>query len=167
MAGYPGRQGRKPKASTIIERQRDELVSDERPQRLPPAPPHLTEDEKKEWRRIGRQLLEAGLITRMDTDVLAAYCKAYVRWVEAEAAVRKYGTIIKSPNGFPMQSPYLAVANKAMEQMRSLMSELGLTPASRVRLPRIKKEPQATRHESRSRKSQSTGDPRSVLRAVK
>ena len=166
MAGYPGRQGRKPKASTIIDRQRDELVSDERPKRMPPAPSHLTDDEKKEWRRIGRQLLEAGLITRMDTDVLAAYCKAYVRWVEAEASVRKFGTIIKSPNGFPMQSPYLAVANKAMEQMRSLMSELGLTPASRVRIPRLK-EPQATRNESRPRQSQSAGDPRSVLRAVK
>jgi P27 family predicted phage terminase small subunit len=42
--------------------------------------------------------------------------------------------MVKSPNGFPMQSPYLAVANKAMEQMRGLLTEFGMSPASRTRI---------------------------------
>jgi len=33
-----------------------------------------------------------------------------------------------------MQSPFLAVANKALEQMRSFLGEFGMTPASRTRL---------------------------------
>ena len=62
------------------------------------------------------------------------YCQAWGRWLEAEGALRKYGVMVKSPNGLPMQSPYLAVANKAMEQMRSLLSEFGMSPASRTRV---------------------------------
>jgi phage terminase small subunit len=33
-----------------------------------------------------------------------------------------------------MQSPYLAVANKAMEQMRALLAEFGMSPSSRTRV---------------------------------
>ena len=42
--------------------------------------------------------------------------------------------MLKSPHGFPVQSPYLAVANRAMEQMRSLLSEFGMSPASRTKV---------------------------------
>ncbi len=45
-----------------------------------------------------------------------------------------YGVMVKSPNGFPMQSPFLAVANKAMEQMRALLAEFGMSPSSRTRV---------------------------------
>jgi phage terminase small subunit len=33
-----------------------------------------------------------------------------------------------------MQSPFLAVANKALEQMRAFLNEFGMTPASRTRV---------------------------------
>jgi P27 family predicted phage terminase small subunit len=60
---------------------------------------------------------------------------AYGRWVEAERQVRKYGSIVKSPvKGFPMKSPYLSVADQAMEAMRKFMVEFGLTPSSRSRI---------------------------------
>jgi P27 family predicted phage terminase small subunit len=65
---------------------------------------------------------------------LALYCQAWGRWIEAEEALKKHGTMVKSPNGFPMQSPYLSVANKAMEQLRALLAEFGMTPSSRTRL---------------------------------
>jgi P27 family predicted phage terminase small subunit len=105
--------------------------------KLPPVPAHLSEPAKKEWRRLGRQLLRMGLVTEIDRPALALLCQAWGRWVEAEDALKRYGVMVKSPAGFPMQSPYLAVANKAMEQMRSLLSEFGLTPASRTRVSAI------------------------------
>ncbi len=49
-------------------------------------------------------------------------------------SARHHGFMVKSPNGFPMQSPCLAVANKCMEQMRSLLSGFGMTPASRTKV---------------------------------
>jgi P27 family predicted phage terminase small subunit len=62
------------------------------------------------------------------------FCQAWERWVEAEEALKKYGVMVKSPNNFPMQSPYLAVANRAMEQMRALLAEFGMSPSSRTRV---------------------------------
>ena len=43
--------------------------------------------------------------------------------------------MVKSPEkGFPMKSPYLSIADQALETMRKLMFEFGLTPSSRSRI---------------------------------
>jgi phage terminase small subunit len=43
--------------------------------------------------------------------------------------------MIKSPTGYPVQSPYLSTANRQVEIMVRIASEFGFTPASRSRLP--------------------------------
>jgi P27 family predicted phage terminase small subunit len=48
--------------------------------------------------------------------------------------LQKYGAIMKSPTGLPIQSPYLAIANRQAETMMRIASEFGFTPASRGRL---------------------------------
>ena len=54
--------------------------------------------------------------------------------------------MVKSPNGFPMQSPYLAVANKSMEQMRGLLTEFGMSPPpTRIDLSRTTPTPSLRR----------------------
>ena len=80
------------------------------------------------------ELAELGLLTRLDRGVLAAYCQAHALWVEAVSSIGRYGTMVKSPNGFPMQSPYVAVANKQVEIMVRIASELGMTPSARTRI---------------------------------
>ena len=161
MAGYHGKQGRKPKATTIAENQREQ--QEIRLERLPNAPTYLTDKEKSEWKRVGRQLLEAGLISKLDVTVLAAYSTAYGRWVEAQELIKKHGVLVKSPSGFPMQSPYLAISNKAMEQMIKLMGELGMTPAARTRIPRVERPRQPQRA---SNVQSSNLDPRGILGVV-
>lgn len=99
----------------------------------PTCPAHLCPAARSEWRRIIGELEPLGLVTKLDRAALAAYCQAWGRWVEAEEALRKHGVLVKSPSGFPMQSPYLAVANKAMNQMRLLLQEFGMSPSSRSR----------------------------------
>ena len=140
MAGRPGRSGRKPKPTLLKlfegnpgKRPLNKNEPKPRPA-VPCCPSHLSGEAKKEWRRIVPELAAVGLITRIDRAALAMYCEAWGRWLEAEDALRKYGVMVKSPNGFPMQSPYLAVANKAMEQMRGLLTEFGMSPASRTRI---------------------------------
>jgi len=104
-------------------------------QGVPPRPDWLDEEARTEWERIVPELAAMGLMARADRAALAAYCTAWSRWVAAEAQVRKYGTIVKSPEkGFPMKSPYLCVADQALETMRKLMVEFGLTPSSRSRI---------------------------------
>ncbi len=48
----------------------------------PPA--HLSDAAKREWQRLRRKLAPAGLLTPLDANVLAMYCMAWARWVEAE-----------------------------------------------------------------------------------
>lgn len=83
---------------------------------------------------MARDLAQMGLLSKIDRAALALYCQAWGRWVEAEDALRKHGVMVKSPNGFPMQSPYLAIANKSMEQMRAMLTEFGMSPSSRTRV---------------------------------
>ena len=101
---------------------------------VPPCPAHLSPEAKKEWKRLSKELHALGLLALVDRGALALYCTAWGRWVEAEQALRQHGVLVKSPNGYPMQSPYLAVANKAMEQMRLLLTEFGMSPSSRTRV---------------------------------
>lgn len=102
--------------------------------RAPSCPRELSPAAKKEWRRLARQLLMLRLVTDLDRAMLAAYCQAFALWAEAVAALRKYGTMVKSPSGFPMQSPYVAVANKQAELMIRIAADFGFTPSSRSRI---------------------------------
>jgi len=100
----------------------------------PTCPPQLTGAARREWRRISKELAALGLLTSIDRAALTLLCDAWGRWVEAVDALKQYGVMIKSPSGYPMQSPYLAIANKAAEQVRLLLAEFGMTPASRSRV---------------------------------
>jgi len=139
MAGYKGKQGRKPKPTRLrlLEGNPGKRpIRSEEPDpvpTVPSCPPHLSEDAKREWERVAPLLEKLGLLSEIDRGALALYCQAWGRWLEAEEALKKYGVMVKSPNGFPMQSPYLALANKAMEQMRAMLTEFGMSPSSRTR----------------------------------
>jgi P27 family predicted phage terminase small subunit len=80
-----------------------------------------------------------GLLTEIDRAALAAYCVAWGRWVDAEQNLQKYGTVIKSPDkGWLVQSPYLSIANRAMDQMAKMLTEFGMSPSSRSRVHGVK-----------------------------
>lgn len=107
---------------------------------IPECPPELGPVAQKEWSRLTSDLSKLRLITRLDRAALATYCVAYELWLEALEAIRKYGTMVKSPSGYPMQSPYIAIQNRQAELMMRIASEFGFTPASRsrIRSPKIK-----------------------------
>ncbi len=126
-------RGRKPKPPGMSSR-RPERPKDEPQPRLPTCPPHLQGEARKEWARTGKKLLAFGLVTEVDRSALAIYCQAWGRWVEAEQQLARYGVVIKAPSGYPMQSPYLAIANKAMDQMAKILTEFGMSPSSRSRV---------------------------------
>lgn len=104
------------------------------PPGLPKCPEHLDATAKAEWTRMVKELHECGLITVLDRGALAAYCQAWARWIEAEGELKKEGMIVYTEKGFPCQSPWLSIANEAIRQMKSMMTEFGLTPASRSRI---------------------------------
>lgn len=101
-------------------------------------PNNLSDIARENWDLVVEQLTLAGIMTNLDNQALALYCEAYARWTEANDKIREHGMVIKAPSGYPVQSPYLSISNKAFEQMRAMLSEFGMTPSSRSR---IKAEP--------------------------
>jgi P27 family predicted phage terminase small subunit len=101
---------------------------------IPECPPELSPVSQKEWGRLTSELSKLRLITSLDRGALAIYCAAYELWIEALEAIRKYGTLVKSPSGYPMQSPWIAIQNRQGEIMMRIASEFGFTPASRSRI---------------------------------
>ena len=55
-------------------------------------------------------------------------------WAEATEAIEKFGTMVKSPSGYPVQSPYVSIANRQAEIMMRIASEFRFKPASRSRI---------------------------------
>jgi P27 family predicted phage terminase small subunit len=105
---------------------------------VPRCPDFLDEDAKREWRRVTRLLERNGIVTELDGPTLMAFCQAFSRWAVAERNLQKYGTVILSPDkNFPIQSPYLSIANMAMEQMVKIATEFGMTPSSRSRVTTV------------------------------
>jgi P27 family predicted phage terminase small subunit len=101
---------------------------------IPDCPVELSPAAKAEWTRLVEDLAALRLLTNLDRAALAAYCGAYALWAEATEAIQKYGAMVKSPSGYPIQSPYVSIANRQAELMMRIASEFGFTPASRSRI---------------------------------
>lgn len=98
------------------------------------CPRYLDETAKLAWNRLYPELHGMGLVAKIDRDALGAYCQAYARYVKYEKIVMEKGELYKTAAGNVIMSPALAVANRALEQMRQFMAEFGLTPSSRARI---------------------------------
>lgn len=114
-----------------------------RPERkAPTAPRALDKIARAEWRRMSTVLLRMGLLTEIDRAAFAGYCVSWSQWVQAIEKVQQLGQIIKAPSGFPIQNPYLAVANRALKNMHAMLIEFGLSPTSRSRVTTAGHHPQ-------------------------
>ena len=104
----------------------------EKPVDRPADPPdYLDRSAAAEWRRVSAVLAEGGMLSLVDTTALAAYCTTFSRWKDAEIKLREAGPVVKSPSGYPIQNPYLSIANQCLKQMRSYLVEFGMSPKSR------------------------------------
>ena len=98
--------------------------------RRPKPPEHLAAAARAKW---GETLPALPDVERGSLDALAAYCAAWSRMIAAEAKVAELGPVVKSPQGFPVQNPYLSVLQQERRAVRQLATELRLTPKSRGR----------------------------------
>jgi P27 family predicted phage terminase small subunit len=101
---------------------------------IPDPPKELPAKAKKEWRRIAVKLHQYGLLSEIDGAALGLYCDAYARWVQAQDELRKNGLMVPTKTGGPKLNPWLIILNKSYEQMRRMLTEFGMTPASRSKV---------------------------------
>lgn len=95
------------------------------------CPPELPPVAREESNRIVGELIALSILSKFDRVPLAIYCGAFAIWLEAMQALQTYGTVIKSANGYPSQSPYLTIANKQADIMIRIAGDFGFTPAAR------------------------------------
>jgi P27 family predicted phage terminase small subunit len=110
--------------------------SEPRPLVQVPRPPRLIledEEARKEWKRMSRELKALGLVTLIDRAALSAYCVLWSRWIDAEAKVREKGSVVRGSEG-PVMNPYLRVASRALDGLKAMLLEFGMTPSSRTRV---------------------------------
>lgn len=108
---------------------------------IPKCPRWLDAAARKEWKWIAPRLATYRLLTEIDGAILADYCTAYARWSEAEQKAKPEVVTIQrrdkdgSPipgDAFPIQNPWLAVSNKARDQMNRALNQLGMSPSART-----------------------------------
>lgn len=101
----------------------------------PSCPRFLSREARKEWRRLAPELERLGLLTRLDRAAFAAMCQSWGHWVQAEKLMEGQCPVGRDKRtGEIITHPAYLVAKQAMEQMRKLLPEFGLTPSSRSRL---------------------------------
>jgi len=120
--------------------------------KIPMAPRYLDKVAKKEWKRIAKELHPMGLMANVDLTALSAYCSEYSKWIYSTGQIQKHGMLIKAQSGFPMQSPYLQIANKAQAEMRKWLTEFGMTPSSRAGMKVESPKPKSKAESFRARK---------------
>lgn len=118
MRGNPGKRSLNKREAQVIAE-------------IPQCPEILDGPARQEWERIIPELFQAGLCARVDQASLALYCQAVGDWQTYREQMQKTGTLVKSPSGFIMQSPLVAMANEAGRTVAKLAREFGMTASAR------------------------------------
>lgn len=117
--------------------------------RLPRPPAEISVAARREYFRLGRMLARLGVMTEADGMGLAALVQSWARWLEAQRVLNPIQFVTKEGENIvvnPLLKPLLRASHDAQEEYVRLLSEFGLTPASRSR---IKAEPLRTTGEDR------------------
>jgi P27 family predicted phage terminase small subunit len=100
-----------------------------------PAPPTwLGEVGQAKWRELAPQLYAVGCLTLLDYDGLASLCEAHDTFHAAMGIVEKEGMVAVSAKGGAYQHPAVGIKNAALQRIRQLGNDFGMTPSARSSL---------------------------------
>jgi P27 family predicted phage terminase small subunit len=91
------------------------------------------------WKQIVPVLDGLGVLTKIDGNALARYCRLFVRWRQCDAFIREHGESYETTdqNGRVtsyQQYPEVGIVNKLSVLLLRLEQEFGLTPSARARI---------------------------------
>lgn len=113
--------------------------------RVPAPPQELGQKAKAEWRRVAKELHASGVLTLVDTKILANYCQAYDDMLTARGLLHVHNTnnpdsinLHKKMTGDTKTHPYVDQIRQHRADMLRWATELGITPASRTKVASAK-----------------------------
>lgn len=105
---------------------------------LPLPPDWLSEKARQYWREIGDVLLHMKLTTVADGPAMQLLTETLAEWAEARQEVHAngltYSTTTESGSEIHRPYPQVAIASDAMKRALRMLTEFGLTPASRSKV---------------------------------
>ena len=141
-----GKRGPAPTPTNILKLRGSTLVTQRRlqnevkgPTGNPECPDWHDEDAKAMWEKLIPQLSAMGILTKVDGNALARYCRFWSRWRKAEDFITERGEMypLKDDQGNVkcfQQWPQVAIAHKLSQQLTKLEQEFGMTPSARARI---------------------------------
>jgi P27 family predicted phage terminase small subunit len=157
----PG-QGRKLKATTIVDKLRGRDINNA----MPSCPAWLSLEAKRIWKREAPKLHEAGLLSFVDGPAFANYCLLRAQLKQAYEELGgslTYMSVNKNGSEYEMAKPQVAIVQKCIDQLKGYAAEFGMTPASRSRIPAKAKDTEKPKQLSRELHP----DPRAILEEMK
>jgi P27 family predicted phage terminase small subunit len=105
---------------------------------IPPPPPHLDADAKKEYKRVADAMGEAGdgYLQCVDVALLSTYAQAWSDMVRLTPLVRGQETLM-SDKGNAYPNPLAASLAQAYNRVAAATKELGFSPNSRKRIGEV------------------------------
>jgi len=103
-------------------------------------PPDWFDELQMQYWRNAINTAPKGLLGTMDREILTVWICAAVmhrKAVVAQTMVdqgKAAPMLTKTPNGMPVQSPYIGIINKQAQIMIKAAAEMGFTPSSRSRI---------------------------------
>ena len=105
---------------------------------LPLPPDWLSDNAREYWAQIGSLLLNMKLVTAGDGSALMLLCDVPAEWAEARQYVLEHGmsysTFTESGSEIHRPYPQVAIASDAWKRAMRMLTEFGLTPASRSKV---------------------------------
>jgi len=97
------------------------------------APSYFTGTSKTIYSLLVKELNKTGYVSRIDKATFEAFCLQYQVMRESYDAIKEYGVIYNN-DGKLTKNPATATFTDASAKLKSLGSELGLSPSSRATL---------------------------------
>lgn len=101
-------------------------------ERVPPAPKHLSDEAKRQWKRLAPAAKGNGAMTASDLVAFELLARTIATAIEAEALIAKEGATIEGGGGGLKAHPAVGMMATARAQATALLAQFGLTPRGRA-----------------------------------
>lgn len=123
-----GNPGRRPLPEPVLIAGRPALREWDEP------PDHLPDEGKEFWLDVVANMIEVGVVDRVDKPVLEMLATQYARWRQAQRVVAKFGHFTRGSVGQLREHPGVKIEREAGAAFLRMAVEFGLTPSGRIRL---------------------------------
>lgn len=100
------------------------------------APTHLSNEEKKLYRFLVKELKESDILNNLDITILEITVDAIIKMRECKREIDEYGIVVMKKSG-PSKNPAINAFKDYNAIYNKCCMEIGLSPSARARLASI------------------------------